>query len=635
MRYKKILLTFLSAAFFGVACADDFIITQKFYPATGTSTETRQITLYNSSLSEAFKAELSYCNIGFNTNTFLVNINFAGSAKPPPYAVSNVTAGVLYTRTQNFEYNRAQTFCQCFLALCQKYHLDIFGLGLLNPTYCYVSSGVIYPREFNFYTFEQNVYQALSAVYLLELTDSISTFRQIQTDVSSLVPALESHAVTVSNLASHVDATSTQITNRQAQSNASLQDIRNVVNSIGSSVAGIPTLISNQSLDTMGIDDLGALWLDLKGVDWQHSATPLQDLVAQNLVSSGLASSVSDAQQKLSDPAWRNSTFVPRVKYSQKKANAIAQLEASGISPPAGKSWRDLEVPELETIFEYQYNTPLADVTEVTTNWLPNIGGKVDDIAGSVGDIRDKVENGIFEVNVMNWPDDFLGFQVTLSNAFAEAFANLSITGRVIELDEDYKRYRDLYGLNGINAPSFDTVFSNAQFLAVGSPNEVNWWRESQNLLSYIAYYGTYNERIYNEISSTNFLAELAAITNRLSVLGDVEATVRRLTDDAIESGEDIKSTLENLTYYRGVSKWCDDYLQAGDTPDRVHLFDLDDHEFYIDIGQSYGFVDLIHGISAFAITLSWICTLPYMIIWLIEWFRKFADFWATKVVGP
>ena len=625
MRFKKILFSVISAAFVGVAFADDFIIKNSWYLSESTLSST-SFTILGVSQSDAFLYQLDRTlALRCLTNALTFTVQHTSSF---PNTISNLTTGAFYTISQNPLYSGVMSELKAIAQFRRNHGLDFPG-----DTASYSASGLYY------------YFTSISPLsYLKKLKDTLTplqlyeyglTLNSISSDVSALVPALESHAATVSNLVSQVDTTAAQITNRQAQSVASLQGIENAVSLIGSTVSGLPALISSQSLDTMSIDALGALWLDLKGVDWQSSATPFPDLLTQELVSSGLATSTSDAQTKLSDPAWKNATFVPRVKYSQKKANAIAQLEASGISPPAGKSWQDLEVPELETIFEYNYNTPIADVTEVTTNWLPRIGDKVEDMAGSLSDIRDKVQDGIFEVNVMNWPDDFFGFQVTLSNAFAEAFANLSITGRVIELDEDYKRYRNLYGLNGINAPSFDTVFSNAQFLAVGSPNDVNWWRESQNLLSYIAYYGTYNERIYSEISSTNFLAELAAITNRLSILGDVEQTVRSLTDEAIETGEDLKSTLENLTYYRGVSEWCDSYLQAGDTPDRVHLFDLGDQEFYIDVGQSYAFVDLIHGISTFAITLSWICVLPYMIIWLIDWFKKFADFWAQKIVGP
>lgn len=621
---RKISFLFLLIVPFCVR-ADDYIVTYSRYEAGSAPLSNVEVRYTDITLDEAFEFACQYMAPRLRYPNALVQ--FADGQIGG--CVSNVTTGAFYSSQQNPRCLFYQAFIQRIAAIGKSkgWTLDqLLGgfAAIQNPT-GYYKFTLFRPRVYCEMFFSQLTFN--------ELVDFAYTLQTVPTDVSSLVPLVESNRNVNASIASTVAGLG-GVTNQ----------LQNVLNNrlfgytvdydipqIRDAVGGFRLLDPQQP--TGDNTALMTYYYALRGLDFMDDQP---GMVAQ-MVQDGFASSTADATAKLVSNTFRASTLGPAVSQMRAKRDAIAKLKAAGMSaPPGGGSFDDMNLGELETLYQYSYNTPVssnATVQAHALDELKQINSEVTDAAGILSDIRNEV-TGPQEVEVLNWPDDFNGLSVTLSNAFAEALANLdlNVSSDVWQLGRDYEEYRTYSA--GIN-PSYDSFFTDAQFLAAPGPNDGKWWTESQNLLAYIAYYTASNRSlsagIYAELSTNGewVAASLAAASNNLAAIwgdnprGWLDSKLEQLT----QGQSQLLDGFNSLTYFDGVGDIIDTYYQdVQQLPDNISFNTPLQAQFSIDLRRMRGFLDLLHAATTLFLIGGWLCCVPYIARWMFEHVNKMFD---------
>ena len=455
MTFKKISSVLLLLLPF-VAAADTFSWTQHQFLNQTTDTATA-FSVQGITLDEAQKRAAQF--IGFMVNSS--DYSFSYSSAKNYAAVSNTTTGAYYNHTSNPYRKQNTTFFTQVFTWCRLYDYPVTNLW----DKIIFSSGKYYFQEFDADLFVRTVYDRLSVSQLLQLSDISSKLTTLQSDVSDLIPLVESNKNINAGLA--LDFKSA-ITNAQYQRSEIINDLSQIINNRLFTYTvdyDIPQIRDDiramiRVNPDVAYDDNNALaieYFDLLGFDYSQD----QGALIQAMINAGLATSNNDALGKLSSVTWRRNTLGPYVQAQRKKRDLIAQLRQSGITHNFdGRALDALANPELETLLQFSFNTPVssnATLKAESLRKLDNIDYQTADAASSLGDIRQTL-NGPLDVNVLNWPDDWLANSV--SNAFNGVFDGLleGVTNfnPHYNFDDEVFFGRNLYNWRGFGLSSLD-----------------------------------------------------------------------------------------------------------------------------------------------------------------------------------
>lgn len=383
--------------------------------------------------------------------------------------VSNDTDHVVYNLSQLTEVSSivnqlraVQTLWIRDRSLFYEYPFNQFN-GVTNGNYvCWTS--------FSPERYLSEIYQRASFVQLQSIIGSLSTVQAIGSDVSALVPLVESNRNINAGIA--LDFHNATI-NAQYQRSEIINDLTTIIQNrllnqtvdydIPQIRDDIRALVSvNPSAATSDNNALALEYFDLLGFDYSTD----QAALVNAMIKAGLSTDNNDALAKLSSNTWRRNTLGPYVRAQRKKRDLIAQARQAGITHNFdGRALDALANPELETLLQYSFNTPVssnATLSAHSLEALKQIDSEVTDAAGKLHDIDNKLE-GPLTVNVMNWPDDWLGNSISnaLDGVFSGLLDGITNFNPHYTFDDNQFFSRNLYSWRGFGQSTLDQTEQN------------------------------------------------------------------------------------------------------------------------------------------------------------------------------
>lgn len=460
MMFKKISFGLLLVLPFA-ALADDYHTTSYYY-----SSDTSILRLerdYSGSIDAAFDLASRYVTVRISPSDFSFRLQ-----SPGLISVSNKTTGATYTQQDNPVIFRQMNQLEAIRLFSVRNSLTLEQM-LMNFTTYYNGSFYFFTR-FNIAQYVQAFFSSLDYSQMQQVLQILADLNTIKTDVSALVPLVESNRNINAGIALDFrNAT----TNAQYQRSEIINDLTTIINNrlLNNTVDydipqirdDIRALVSvNPSAPYSDNNALALEYFDLLGFDYSQD----QAALVQAMINAGLATDNNDALGKLSSTTWRRNTLGPYVQVQRKKRDLIAQARQAGITHNFdGRSLEALANPELETLLQYSFNTPAssnATLNAHSLEALKQIDSEVTDAAGKLHDIDNKLE-GPLNVNVLNWPDDWLANSVSnaLDGVFSGLLDGITNFNPHYTFDDDTFFARNLYSWRGFGQSALDQTEQN------------------------------------------------------------------------------------------------------------------------------------------------------------------------------
>lgn len=420
------------------------------------------------------------------------------------------------------------------------------------------------------------IHNVLSVVDLNTCVEILSDLPTIKSDVSALVPLVESNKNINAGIALDFNAATT---NAQYQRSEIINDLSTIINNRLFSYTvdyDIPQIRDDiraliRVNPDVAYDDNNALaieYFDLLGFDYSQD----QGALIQAMINAGLASSNNDALAKLSSTTWRRNTLGPYVQAQRKKRDLIAQLRQAGITHSFdGRALDALANPELESLLQFSFNTPVssnATLQAESLRHLDYIDQQTADSASRLEDIRQSLY-GPLEVNVMNWPDDFFGSSI--SNAFDGLFSGLleGVTNfnPHYNFDDEVFFGRNLYNWRGFGLSSLDQSNQNPvqaddvigvttfEFSPTG-----DYFQDVPNLLAMQAMQGADLANIFSSVA--------IHIQSNAVESANTDAEMEQYKEDLTEMANSALSEFQGLLHYSNLLQ----NVEFTDTKDLLSL---------------------------------------------------------------
>lgn len=459
MTFKKISFVFLLLLPF--LASADYVAFRYFYRPQNVTTgyQSESQTFSDADYIPALEFAYTKLPLKISQSTGVLSFDLNGYV-----AVSNATSTTLFRSTQSY-FQRYTSLCSLVSAAISRNYVTASNVAACASFS--LSSGTYYLRNVSPEEFFDNVFKLFTASQLAELVLSIPA---IQSDVSALVPLVASNRDVNAGIALDFKVATT---NAQYQRSEIINDLSTIINSrllsytvdydIPQIRDDIRALVSvNPSAATSDNNAMALEYFDLLGFDYSTD----QAALVQAMINAGLATDNNDALAKLSSNTWRRNTLGPYVQAQRKKRDLIAQARQAGITQNFdGRALDALANPELESLLQYSFNTPASSNATIhahALDSLKSIDNNMVDAAGDVRSIAQRME-GPLEVNVMNWPDDWLANSVSnaLDGVFSGLLDGITNFNPHYTFDDDTFFSRNLYSWRGFGQSALDQTEQN------------------------------------------------------------------------------------------------------------------------------------------------------------------------------